>query len=180
MRAGSLGIPRSPSPATEWGGCAFCAPGSGPRVQGRVSPSLRDACGSEHRVGAPGSPGDAQDRSLTLWTGGISLSVCRADGGWPGEKGCRGKEAPLGKVWAATPPFARWTATPGRAHTRSWSPGTAAPPTRPSETYGVLTRVQHAWWAEPWGRKSFPRCLWLLPFQAAGNLSAGVVNSPVL
>lgn len=28
--------------------------------------------------------------------------------------------------------------------------------------------------------EKFPQCLWLLPFQAAGNLSLGTVNSPVL
>lgn len=92
-----------------------------------------------------------------------------------GEKSVEGKEAPLGKVWAATPRLPGGQ-RPQAEHTPGLVTGTAAPPTRPSETYGVLTRVQHAWWAEPWGRKfsSVP----LAPsVQAAGNLSAGVVNS---
>ena len=129
------------------------------------------------RVSRRGRPGPVTD-PVNRWDLVISLPGGRWVAGGGGVYS--GEEGPLGKVWAATPQFARWTATPGRARTRSWSPGTAAPPTRPSETCGVLTQVRHAWWAERWRGKGFPRCLWLPPFQGAGHLSPGMVNSQVL
>lgn len=100
-----------------------------------------------------GRPGPVTD-PVDGWDLVISLPGGRWVTGWGGE----GVERRLrwGKVWVATPQSARWTATPGRACTRSWSPGTAAPPIRPSQTCRVLTRVRHAWWAERWGR-SFRR-----------------------
>lgn len=76
-----------------------------------------------------------------------------------GRKGVR--EALSGEMWVATPEFAGRTVAPGRAR-----PGAGRPDCTltqiPSETFRVLTRVQHAWraescseWAERWGRKCF-------------------------
>lgn len=130
-------------------------------------------------------PGPVTD-PVVGWDPVIRLQGVRGvgSGGGRGEKGCKG-----GSVRGDVGGHARVCRADGgtrQSAPRSWSPRLHPHPKSqrdlpgPNPGAACLARRELFSVGRALEEKVFLRCLWLLPSETAGNLSPGMVNSPVL